>query len=101
MISSIYLHNKIFSLCINENNALKVVGYFHCRFETIHPFCDGNGRVGRMLINYLLLANNLTPIIVFEDDREEYYLALECFNSKQEINRMVTFLDCSTSKYSF
>lgn len=78
---------------INENNALKVISYFHCWFETIHPFADGNGRVGRMLINYLLIGNNLAPIILFENDREEYYLALEYFNDKQEIDKMIKFLD--------
>lgn len=89
----ISLIEEVNEIEINENNALKVVSYFHCWFETIHPFADGNGRVGRMLLNYLLIGNNLPPIVLFEDDREEYYLALEYFNSKQEINKMVKFLD--------
>lgn len=87
------LIEEVNDIKINENNALKVISYFHCWFETIHPFADGNGRVGRMLINYLLIGNNLAPIILFENDREEYYLALEYFNDKQEINKMVKFLD--------
>ncbi len=59
-------------LCYNivKNKALTVVGYFHCWFETIHPFGDGNGRTGRMLVNYLLIGYNLPPIILFEGDRE-------------------------------
>lgn len=83
---------------INENNALKVVSYFHCWFETIHPFADGNGRVGRMLLNYLLIGNNLPPIVIFEGDREEYYLTLEYFNAKQEIGKIVKFLDDQANK---
>lgn len=62
-------------------------------FESIHPFADGNGRVGRILLNYLLVTNNLLPIVIFYDDREQYYLALEYFNETQEIDRMVGFLD--------
>lgn len=87
------LIEEINEVQINENNALKVVSYFHCWFESIHPFADGNGRVGRMLINYLLLGNGLPPIALFEGDREEYYLALEYFNETQEIGKMVNFLD--------
>lgn len=86
------LIEEINEVTINENNALKIVSYVHCWFETIHPFADGNGRVGRMLINYLLIGNNIPPIIIFYDDREEYYSALENFNMKQEIGRMVDFL---------
>ena len=49
--------------------------------------------MGRILINYLLIGNNLPPIIIFYNDCEEYHLALEYFNSKQEIDKMVKFLD--------
>ncbi len=89
----ISLIQEINNVEITETNALKVVSYFHCWFEAIHPFADGNGRIGRVLINYLLIANNLPPIVLFENDCEEYYLALEYFNSKQEINKMVKFLN--------
>lgn len=66
---------------------------YNCWFESIHPFADGNGRVGRMLLNYLLIGSGLPPIVLFENDREEYYLALEYFNDCQEIDKMVDFLD--------
>lgn len=92
------LIEEINDVQINDNNALKIVSYFHCWFETIHPFADGNGRVGRMLLNYLLIGNNLPPIVLFENDREEYYLALEYFNETQEINKMVDFLDSEAYK---
>lgn len=92
------LIEEINDVQINDNNALKIVSYFHCWFETIHPFADGNGRVGRMLLNYLLIGNNLPPIVLFENDREEYYLVLEYFNETQEINKMVDFLDSEAYK---
>lgn len=92
------LVEEINEVNITEDNGLKVVSYFHCWFETIHPFADGNGRVGRMLLNYLLVGNNLPPIILFENDREEYYLALEYFNANQEISKMVKVLDDQSYK---
>lgn len=89
----ISLVEEINNVQITKNNALKIISYFHCWYEAIHPFADGNGRVGRMLLNYLLIGNNLPPIIIFYDDREEYYSALEYFNEMQEIDKMANFLD--------
>ncbi|MBU1030876.1 MAG: Fic family protein [Nanoarchaeota archaeon] len=45
---------------------------FHHKFEKIHPFMDGNGRTGRMLMNFILLKNNYPPIIIRKKNRTEY-----------------------------
>lgn len=45
----------------------------HIEFERIHPFADGNGRTGRILINYEMLRNNLPPIVIPEERRTEYF----------------------------
>lgn len=44
-------------------------------------------------MNYLLIGNNFPPIVLFGNDREQYYLALEYFNETQEISKMVNFLE--------
>lgn len=49
---------------------------FHKRFETIHPFQDGNGRVGRLIMFKECLANNIVPFIIDEDLRFFYYRGL-------------------------
>lgn len=63
---------------------LKAATYFHVRFECIHPFADGNGRVGRTMMNYFLMINGHPPIIVHDDDKDAYYEALEHYSNSDE-----------------
>ena len=50
---------------------------FHHKFEKVHPFYDGNGRTGRMLLNLILLKNGFPPLIISDKQRKRYYNALE------------------------
>jgi len=61
---------------------LKLAGLFHGKFEQIHPFEDGNGRVGRFLINIILLKNKYPPLIIRKSQRIAYLKALENFDKK-------------------
>ena len=65
--------------------ALTDAAYFHAKFENIHPFADGNGRTGRLAMNYLLVLNGHPPIIIHEEDRKGYYDALEAWDTRQEL----------------
>lgn len=49
---------------------------FHHRFVSIHPFDDGNGRMARILMNFILMQSGYLPIVIRSDKRNEYFLAL-------------------------
>lgn len=83
---------------IPDSKILISVAYFHVQFENIHPFSDGNGRTGRLLMNYMLVLHNHPPIIIFEEDRKEYYDALEQWDSQQDLQPMIDFLKNETIK---
>lgn len=65
---------------IRQYRPIGALARIHVLFESIHPFHDGNGRAGRILLNYLAVSLGLPPIIIKgmrETDRERYYAALE------------------------
>lgn len=76
-----------------SSNYLLKAAYFHAVFESIHPFADGNGRVGRCLTNYYLLLNNHPPIALDIQDKETYYLALEVYNRTENLNGFKKFME--------
>jgi fido (protein-threonine AMPylation protein) len=61
----------------DEGNPFEEAVIFHCRFESIHPFIDGNGRVGRELLRHLLSREGYPDILIGVNDREAYLHALE------------------------
>lgn len=84
---------------INEwtgDSSLLAAAYLHARFEYIHPFADGNGRVGRTLMNYWLLCQREPPLVIYEEDRKEYYLALEQYDANETLLPLVSFLERQT-----
>lgn len=57
---------------------------FHARFEKIHPFQDGNGRVGRIIVFKECLKNNIIPFIILDRDKLFYYRGLKEYQNKTE-----------------
>jgi len=69
-----------------EMHPLKKVALFHGKFEQIHPFDDGNGRVGRFLINLILINEGYAPLIIRKTQRIAYLKSLEDFDNNYTKN---------------
>jgi len=82
----------------SEGDILKAATYFHLRFEHIHPFADGNGRVGRTLLNFFLMTRGHPPLIIYEEDKAAYYAALEAYDKAEDIAPMYDFLYYQTER---
>lgn len=62
---------------IDQLPPVQLAAEFHYRFVCIHPFDDGNGRVARLIMNYILLKNNYPLVIIKSEDKESYLTALQ------------------------
>ena len=81
------------------------VAVVHAQFEIIHPFSDGNGRIGRLLIPFLLKEYGLTDVVsfflsaYFERERGEYYARLESITKQGDWNGWIHFFLSSVAEY--
>lgn len=81
-----YSNNK------NKLHPLVISSHFHVEFEKIHPFIDGNGRVGRLLINFILNKNKYPMINIPNSRKFKYYKALQYAHRTKDIKPFVKFL---------
>ena len=83
-----------------ESHNLKDLAKFHAKFEKIHPFQDGNGRTGRMILFKECLRSNVMPFIIGDDRKADYY---ECLNNAQRnevYEPLIQFFEQEQERYT-
>ena len=91
--------NKLIENFYNSNeDIIKKVAIFHADFEKIHPFPDGNGRTGRLLMNLELMKEGFPITIIKKEDREDYYNALEKAHSNDDYEDIISFIENNVEK---
>jgi len=88
--------NERLSKCSSNLNdmpcLIETIAFAHYVFERIHPFEDGNGRVGRLLCDLIAKRFGLRPIIIWPPDRQRYIEALEAVNRSGNLAHLTLFL---------
>ena len=77
---------------------LDKIARFHLDFETIHPFCDGNGRMGRVIINFQLLQLGLPRLIIRNSEKETYYRAFRDYGDSRTTRTMEGILSLALTE---
>ncbi len=85
------LINEYYTRLAEKYHPFECAVLFHYKFETIHPFSDGNGRVGRELLNYLLVSAEYPRLLILKERRSEYIGALKAGNNDDFATMVETF----------
>lgn len=74
----------------NQGVNISVLAEFHARYESIHPFQDGNGRTGRLILFRECLKNGIIPVVIEDANRDEYLEALKEYREKEKLDKLVS-----------
>jgi len=75
-----------------EMHVIEAAARFHLNFESIHPFIDGNGRTGRLLLNFELMQAGYPPINVKFSDRKKYYECFKLYSLEKSEDAMIRMI---------
>ena len=90
---------KLLDLYLNQQISIDVLAEFHARYESIHPFQDGNGRTGRIIIFRECIRNDIQPLIIEDANRDEYIEALKEYRNDNCVNKMIDLFTKEQKNY--
>ena len=90
---------KLLSWYSSQDVTLEILAEFHVRYESIHPFQDGNGRTGRMILSRECLRHNLSPLIIEDAHRPEYLEALKEYRENGSVAKMCSLFHLEQDYY--
>jgi len=91
--------NNILDTLSDENEILKLSADLHYNLVNIHPFGDGNGRLSRLFMNYILMYHNQPYVKIFTDDRAEYIDVLNETEEKEDLSIFRDFICRQQNKF--
>lgn len=72
---------------------ISVLAEFHAKYESIHPFQDGNGRTGRLILFRECLKNGIVPVVIEDVNRNEYLEALKKYREEKKLDKLITLFE--------
>ena len=72
---------------------ISVLAEFHARYESIHPFQDGNGRTGRLILFRECLKNGVVPVVIEDANRNDYLEALKEYREEKSLDKLITLFE--------
>lgn len=82
-----------------QPKSLSTMAIFHARYECIHPFQDGNGRTGRLIIFRECLKNSIVPLIIEDANRNDYLEALKEYREKESTEKLTALFEKEQKYY--
>lgn len=91
--------DKLLSWYNDQKITLETLAKFHARYESIHPFQDGNGRTGRLILFRECLYHGIAPFIIEDSNRPEYLDALKMYRQSQDVSALIVLFQKEQEYY--
>jgi len=85
--------NLLMKWYVQQEINIAVLAEFHARYESIHPFQDGNGRTGRLILFRECLKNEIMPVVIEDANRNEYLEGLKEYREVKALSKLVSLFE--------